>query len=589
MAEPFERQSGLFAEAVADVEAKRFPDLLASFQHRRKLAEDSGETETVTFFKLVWGVFSMYFQMGGGPPFGPLMNGPSGRTLLPEDLTEDELGLLEKLAGVSENPEVVARICDIIWIRKRDYQYAKRAVTAYLASLDTDTGEATWVPKSEWLKRAAQIALELGPKAAERDKVKNKLTELFEEGRKTCYAADWGYWPKAILDIVIECRLADNWEELGDKAVETAKGFPLAPGCDEPRAYLDQADKCYTLANKPDKARAARLAIAKHWEDEAQFFQAKDGGAFIVADRLEKAIHAYRAAGERAKAEDLIHKFKQKNKEAISQMKSVETRIDVTDIIKRAEEAMTGKNGMEAIKTFASLYAPLSYDHEEQTAKDILQKHPVQAIFQQSVMREEGNVSEKVPGMLERYDERLKAQILSQYNQGQQLVAGTALKTAVAILLKSDGTWKNAVAELLSQSAFVPEDRIPIYQRAIIAGFEGDLALFTHFIIPQFENSVRAIYAINGHKTTSVLSDGTQREKDLNELLYDSNAETVFTKNVLWEMRSLLIEQSGPNMRNRLCHGLMSPDTMQGQHALFLLWLTLRLIFGFKKQPPQNA
>ena len=74
-----------------------------------------------------------------------------------------------------------------------------------------------------------------------------------------------------------------------------------------------------------------------------------------------------------------------------------------------------------------------------------------------------------------------------------------------------------------------------------------------------------------------------KEEKNLDDLLDDPNAEQIFGKDLLWEMRSLLVEQSGPNLRNRVCHGLADPADLSGGSSIFLLWLTLFLIVGFAK------
>jgi hypothetical protein len=48
-------------------------------------------------------------------------------------------------------------------------------------------------------------------------------------------------------------------------------------------------------------------------------------------------------------------------------------------------------------------------------------------------------------------------------------------------------------------------------------------------------------------------------------------------------MKALLIEQIGPNIRNRVCHGLMNENEINSEYTLFLLWVVLWLIFLFKK------
>ncbi|MCX5713989.1 MAG: DUF4209 domain-containing protein [Candidatus Omnitrophica bacterium] len=569
-------------EAVADVEAKKFPDFLSSFRQRQDAAKKEGDQELEEFIKLLWGVFSMYFTFAKGQPFGPLMSGPQGRTMIPEDLTEDELLKLEKSLGASNNPEFVARICDVLWIRRRNPLYARKAINAYLQSADEDKDES-WVPRSEWLKRATQIVMELGEKAQEREIIKKKIMDLFEDSRKTCFNPRMDYWPSSLLKLIIENKLADNWEELGNKSVEIAKGFPVSPGCDAPRKYYGLAAACYNYATKPDKVKEMKIAIAKHWEDEARSFKTPEGcDGFNLAHRLEKAIHAYREAGDSKRAEELVHELKEANKIATSQMKIITSPpIDAAPLLKIADDGIGDKKGIAAIEAFATLLTPFSYEHEEESAKKMLKEHPLQGLFNTQVLTDEGNVAATIPSMTDDYDEAIKAQVVRGYNLGQSLSANTTLRRGIALILESGDSWREGLKELINSSVFVPKDRVDIYQRAILAGFEDDFLSFTHLIVPQIENSVRLIFGMNKQKITSV-REGIQQERDLNQLLTDPEAEKIFGKDLLWEMRSVLIEKTGPNLRNRICHGLISSTGINNSSSVFLLWLILHLIVGFQ-------
>lgn len=571
-------------EAIVDFETKKYPSLHSAFSQRLKTAEESGDKDLVFLMKMLMGVFSMFFQFAKGQPFGPLAQWPDGRrTMLPEDLTEVELPQLEKTLSVSENPEFVARICDVLWIRRKDPVFARRAINAYLQSADEDKDNEMWVPRSEWLKRATQITMELGEKAEERKVIKKKLSDLFEQSRKICFNPKQDYWPSSILKLLIENKLVDDWEELGNKAVEIAKGFPASPGCDAPRKYYRLAEKCYGYANKSDKVKQIRLAIAKHWEDEARCFKTPQGcDGFNLAHRLEKAIHAYREAGEKKKAEALVHELKEANKITLGQMKTITTPpIDAAPLIKIADDLLQGKEGIAAIEAFAALCKPFSYGHEKDSAEKNLKEHPLQGLFNTNILTQEGNVSAKISGITDDYENTLKAQIIRGYNLGQNLSACTTLKRGVVLILQSGDSWKEAIKELINKSKFVPKERIDIFERAIIAGFESDFLTFTHLIIPQIENSVRLIFAMNKLKVTSVSSDGVQEERDLNQLLADPNAEGIFGKDLIWEMRSILTEKCGSNLRNRVCHGLIDSQDINGSSSLFLLWLIIYLLVGF--------
>lgn len=572
-------------EAVAAVKSKKMSDFLSAFRQRQEDAKKSGDQELEKFMQLLWGIFSMYFQFAKVQPFGPLMSGPQGRTLLPEDLTDEELAQLEETLEGIDHPTFVARICDVLWLRKRNYLNAQKAIRAYLQSVDEDNedSDAFWVSRSDWIKRAAQIAVELGEKASEKSVVKKRLFDLFEDAKDKCFTPGQDYWPSAILELIIENHMGDNWDELGDKVVAIAQGFPVSRGCDAPRKYYLQASKCYQCANKPEKARRAKLSIAKHWEDEARSFNTPEGcDGFNLAHRLEKAIHAYREAGDSKRAEELVHELKQANKIATSQMKVITSPpIDAGPLIKIADDAIGDKKGLAAIEAFSVLNAPSSYAHEEESAKKMLKEHPLQGLLNTQVFTEEGNVAATIPGMLDDYDEAVKAQVIRGYNLGQSLSANTTLKRGIALILRSGDSWKEGLRELIISSVFVPKDRADIYERAVISGFEGDFLLFTHLIIPQIENSVRLIFGMNKLKITSV-REGVQKERNLNQLLTDPEGEKIFGKDLLWEMRSLLIEKASPNLRNRICHGLMPSDEVGASSSVFLLWLTLYLIIGFQ-------
>jgi hypothetical protein len=190
--------------------------------------------------------------------------------------------------------------------------------------------------------------------------------------------------------------------------------------------------------------------------------------------------------------------------------------------------------------------------------------------------------------MTEDYEGSLKAQIIKGYNLGQSLSACTTIKRGVDLFLQSEESWRDTIKELVGKSIFVPKDRTDIFERALIAGFEGDYLTFIHFIVPQIENSIRMLFGLNGLKTTSVSSSGVQEERDLNQLLNDQSAEAIFGKDLVWEMRSLLIKKYGPNLRNRVCHGLINSLDISSNSSLFLLWLSICLLVCVTKRQQEK-
>jgi hypothetical protein len=80
-----------------------------------------------------------------------------------------------------------------------------------------------------------------------------------------------------------------------------------------------------------------------------------------------------------------------------------------------------------------------------------------------------------------------------------------------------------------------------------------------------------------GAVTTTLTSAGLQNEKDLGQLLEDEKALEIFGEAQIFDLRSLLTEKAGANLRNELAHGLIA-DGAADAHCSYLWWATLRLV-----------
>lgn len=77
---------------------------------------------------------------------------------------------------------------------------------------------------------------------------------------------------------------------------------------------------------------------------------------------------------------------------------------------------------------------------------------------------------------------------------------------------------------------------------------------------------------------TSGLNDrGIQNEHNFNSTLYHPEIEKIFDKNTLFDLKCLLVERSGSNLRNRMAHGLINDLEFKSSLMSYIWWLTLRL------------
>jgi hypothetical protein len=131
---------------------------------------------------------------------------------------------------------------------------------------------------------------------------------------------------------------------------------------------------------------------------------------------------------------------------------------------------------------------------------------------------------------------------------------------------------------IVRDNFFIPVGREQIFARGLHAGLTGDLLVASHLLIPQLENSFRAILASRG-VLTSKLDQGIEREMYLHELLPMPEFKAVFGEDLTFELRGLLVEQTSSNLRHGLSHALFDHDVFYSTEVLYLWWLILWLCF----------
>ena len=69
---------------------------------------------------------------------------------------------MKEVVAEATDPELRARIADVIWCRKRDHRMAKLAVRSYLESAANLRSSDDWLSELERVERAMALAAELG-------------------------------------------------------------------------------------------------------------------------------------------------------------------------------------------------------------------------------------------------------------------------------------------------------------------------------------------------------------------------------------------------------------------------------------------
>ena len=548
------------------------------FENLEKSLDGGSEASLLEIYGIIRNVCQFLLQPKQPSPFAPMWEMQGKRSMIPDDLSDEQLDKIATLTDINLPPTLMARLCDILWLRRRDHIFARKAIISYLDIAENCVDEH-WPYSADCARRAVRIANGLGRKAPERNTVCAKLLELFEFAINAKYQDNRRHWPHAAAEILVdECQnidyvdIANKCQMLGDSMVDawTKEG------------YYELAANAFAKAHLPEERKKVLNRLGECWEQEADKFRTQEGGnGMQIAHRLEKAINAFRKAGESESAERALRGFQQANKLTITQMKPLRVKFDMTRFLNDVEKQMAGKIGCDALEAFIKIRRIESFASAYKAAQEEANKPSIRKFADSTSLVEEGNISARREGGLEASASDVIQELVNRYSLSHSISAALLEKARIILLKDNKKTWVDALKSLVQQNEFVPEDRQNIYFRAIVAGVDGDWLLFAHLIIPQLENSLRQLVGLAGGKTTAYRSD-LMKERDLNQFLTENepgkDVITLIGEDLTWELRTLLIEQSGANLRNRICHGLASEEECNGCSIIILLWLTLVIL-----------
>src|SRR5882672_9931746 len=134
-----------------------------AFNNLSKERQAQGKNEQAVALALLSVICSFALAPGRDDgPYAPVMSGPSGRSELPEDLSETELDVVAYLFPRVGDSELRARLGDLLWLRKGDYKAGQAGVTAYLAAAQELENKCEYFHVPVRIERAVQIAAQLG-------------------------------------------------------------------------------------------------------------------------------------------------------------------------------------------------------------------------------------------------------------------------------------------------------------------------------------------------------------------------------------------------------------------------------------------
>lgn len=152
------------------------------------------------------------------------------------------------------------------------------------------------------------------------------------------------------------------------------------------------------------------------------------------------------------------------------------------------------------------------------------------------------------------------------------------MRTVVVELIKKQIFTPSSIVDHIMHSGLINNDRQGIIEKGVDLYFAGDSVLACHLLIPQIEHAICKLALKLDAQALRMQPSGDGYMVQLMDKLFDvQEVHDALGEDAAFYLRTLLTEQRGLNLRNLLCHGLITPyyyDMFKADriiHALLLL------------------
>lgn len=561
---------------------------------RRNAGDERGD-RVFSFLNVVASFFPNFGSFS--EPYRPMMTYTDGRrSLVPDDLTSRDLRALAEIVHDIEDAEFRARVADVLWVCQKDFRAAHLAVAAFLESAENLKTGDLWPPYIERLDRAAVIAAKKGFEA-QRDEVVRVVESAIREFETD---PNSGLLCGRLMGILLMLDAGDGGRYIA-LSERLARVFASTGEWGFAESYWKVAEDWHRKNKDEEALQRSMIEAAECIVSRAEADWAKEPPqASSAAHWMGRGLEALRRArADRERIREVHRKLLTFQKESLRELKPFG--FDPESIPGYVEERdATQKAAIKHVSGYPFERAVLRFAH-------IGDPTDVSRLIEDDKKNSEGVIWDKLFGANQLDRDGKVADIMKPTGFGEGDPSGAELRKRLVqqtsqILWPTAAEWRleparraiaaehsirfRDLAFLVTNNPLIREGHEGIFLRGIQAGFFGDWLVAMHLLVPQIEDSLRYVLQQHG-EVTSTLKNGVQMEKDINELLWEESAEKIFGPDILFDLRGILIERFGGNLRNELAHGLMSEGMFYRAEAVYLWWLVIRLCWiGLSRAVP---
>lgn len=546
-----------------------------------KEAEGRGNVSKELVYLMLGAICSFHFKPSNrNEPYGPSAQFGNRRTAAPEDFKGAPLAILSSNFERISHPAVRARVADLIWLLDRKQAVAGwEAIASYTETVKgiregrmffrIETG-AHGYEVAGCLRRGIQIAKVLGWDKDKSSALRQQVSELRAEAARKNNERSFSRLGALDLDY----RISDPTAV----AAEAVSLADLSADLHMKHGLLHIAARAHRLSKDQSAAERDQLRAA---ECLVEISESQSGSAIFKAHWLERAIaEMHHISNTKERRRVLKHKLVDVQGHIVDELSSFGHSEDISDLVEFSRAEVAGKPLGVALGAFGRLSRAPDPSQLEEEARQAIAENPLSSIFATTQYDANGKPVYRDQG-LESDDEQtsVKRQISQSERLRRSLAAQGCIEPARLKIAEEHYVDEDIVSIVCSMSPFVPPDRRAIFTSGLVNFFHGNMIGALHVLVPQLENSLRHVLRLHGHDATKLNDDMTQEELALSVLLEKLRPEldAIFGEHMITDIDNLLNYRGGPNLRNRVAHGLVGQWEPHSDDAIYACWLIFQL------------
>lgn len=526
-------------------------------------------------------------------PYRPFISSSNSRSMIPDDLTGEELIFIESILGHIDFPLLKARLADLLWLRKRprNVEHARIVITSYLA-LPITSEEWTKGGQLCW-ERAIALSLQTRDLTTI-ETIKQRFTQAL-----TLSYEDFPLMRYLIGESINRTNLfgndtntiAQTLFEIGER-ITAPETISLAFHIQ--RLYFKVSEQLFKKAREQNSSILCQIRIAEAFVNEAeQRLSGENPNPGVANSFYEDALQAYRKVPQAYRSEYNVERKLEEIEQAILRtgaeaLKNMyEIRTDGIDLSTQAEQAIahvTNKYPLGMAISYFTGFITESYATLREQAIASLAEPSFLNTIGRTIVSQDGRTIARIPSVSSNNsasDDELiiYSKINEIFNFNLSIIVNGTLIPALDQIIMEHRITKDDMEALCFYSSIIPRSYNSSIANALWYGFERDFRTAIYLLCPQIENIIRQKLKSTGVNTTITDENGITQEVGMGTLLNFDSATDLLGENLVFELKAIFTEALGPNLRNNIAHGLLDDDSSNSEACVYAWWLVLKIIY----------